>query len=302
MTGSSPTFGDDPVDFTIAQGMSRAAQINTLQHYFQQLDRGVIETDRQELNSTLPADSHLSKQDAEILFTGLSMNGAATQSRSAASFADYTFNIDSERAAEVLDYQSVARIALEDAGALDKDGTADTVTLTGTFPPDMNEDELSDVRSLSGDIRRLFFDAETIVRIANPYFDSSPSVVGDIAGLVNRGVTTKILTRETESAGDNLKSALNSIHAAIDDTNRRNLQIRDLYKFDSQTGTQSYATHAKIAIADREVCYLGSANLTQTSLKSNFELGVLVRGKMVGTAIGVFDTVFDHASRVSLPL
>lgn len=301
MTGSSPTFDDAP-DFTIAQSMSQAAQIDTLQHYFQQIDQEEIEIDRKKLNSTLPDDSHLSKRDTEILFTGLSMNGAATQSQSAASFADYTFTIDSKRAAVVLEYQHVVRLAFEDVGALEERGSGDTVTLTGTFPPRLNAQDLSDVRPLSEDLRRLFFDSESVVRIANPYFDPSPSVVGDIAGMVNRGVTTKILTRETESADNNLESALNSIHSAINDTNQRHLQIRDLYEFDSQSRTQTYATHAKIAIADRNVCYLGSANLTQTSLQSNFELGVLIQGETVETAISVFDTVFEYARPVSLPL
>ena len=126
--------------------------------------------------------------------------------------------------------------------------------------------------------------------------------MGDIASLANRGVTTKILTRETESASSKLVSALNAVYEGIDPENRHWLRVRDLYERDDETGRQTYATHAKVAIADREICYLGSANLTDTSLSDNFELGVLLRGETVGTAIDVFDTVFDFSREVELPL
>jgi len=80
------------------------------------------------------------------------------------------------------------------------------------------------------------------------------------------------------------------------------LKIRDLYEQDDKTGRQAYATHAKIAIADTEVCYLGSANLTDMSLSNNFELGVLLRGDSVDVAVDVFDAVFDFSREVELPL
>ncbi|KRV49022.1 phosphatidylserine synthase [Wenjunlia vitaminophila] len=41
--------------------------------------------------------------------------------------------------------------------------------------------------------------------------------------------------------------------------------------------------HAKLAVADREVLYLGSANLTESAARRNLEAGVVVRG---GTAPG----------------
>ncbi|MGW9131703.1 phospholipase D-like domain-containing protein [Streptomyces sp. NPDC055681] len=41
----------------------------------------------------------------------------------------------------------------------------------------------------------------------------------------------------------------------------------------------SYARrHAKLAVADRRVLFLGSANLTESAARRNIEAGVLVRG------------------------
>ncbi|TWG02149.1 phospholipase D-like protein [Streptomyces brevispora] len=43
--------------------------------------------------------------------------------------------------------------------------------------------------------------------------------------------------------------------------------------------TDSYARqHAKLAVADRQVLFLGSANLTESAARRNIEAGVLIRG------------------------
>lgn len=293
---------DDDFEFTIARGISSSTIIDSVREYLGRKMPDDVDIDRVSLNSKLPDEAQLSKRDAECLFTGLVLNGAATQVGNARTFADYTFAVNSDRAVVVLDAQRIARSVLQEVGAIENESSEPTIELTGTFPPAMGTRPLPQVRPLSDDIRRLFFDADSVVRIANPYFDPTPSVVGDIASLSNRGVKTKILTRETESASRNLRSALNTLHEKIEPSNRHSLQVRDCYESDDETGKQAYATHAKIAIADDDLCYIGSANLTGHSLTSNFELGVLLRGESVAIAIDIFDAVFDFSRRVDLPL
>lgn len=292
---------DDDLDFTIARGVSDSELLPLLRDYFAERSERLIEIDRTELNRSIERH-RLSKQDAESLFTGLVLNGVANQKEGGVSFAEYSFTVESGAAAKILEGQRIARAALEEAGLTEETSRAPDVELTATFPPGIHGEGMTDVRPLSSDLRKLFFDTDSVVRIANPYFDPNPSVVGDIASLANRGVTTKILTRETESANSKLISALNSVYEEVDPENRHWLSVRDLYERDDETGRQVYATHAKVAIADKDVCYLGSANLTDTSLSNNFELGVILRGKPVKTAIRVFDTVFDLARNVELPL
>lgn len=290
---------DDDVDFTIARGVADVELLSALRDYFTACPEEQVEIDRTKLGTSLKDGLRLSKSDAESLFTGLVLNGVAEQTGGGRSFADYSFTVDCAPAARVLESQRIARSALDEAG---NRGSELTLTeLTATFPPGITGERITDVRPLSSDLRKLFFDAESVVRIANPYFDPTPSVVGDIASLANRGVTTKILTRETESASSNLVSALNSIYEKVDSANRHRLRVRDLYKRD-ESGYQAYATHAKIAIADSDLCYIGSANLTDTSLSNNFELGVLLRGENVDSVVNVFDAVFDFSREVKLPL
>lgn len=302
MEGSDYESIDDNLEFTIARGISSLTVLDSVREYLRKRIPEDVEVDRRSLNSALSEEAQLSKRDAECLFTGFVLNGAATQVSNARTFADYTFAVDSNLAVTVLNAQRIARSALQDAEALEADHSEPTVEFTGTFPPAMGTRALTQVRPLSDDLRRLFFDADTVVRIANPYFDPTPSVVGDIASLSNRGVKTKILTRETDSASRNLRSALNTLHERIELSNRHSLQVRDCYESDDETGKQAYATHAKIAIADDDLCYVGSANLTGHSLESNFELGVLLRGDSVDTAINVFDAVFEFSRHVDLPI
>lgn len=297
----SDEWFDDNLDFTIAWGVSDSELLPLLRNYFAERPESFIEINRTELNRSIECHS-LSKSDAESLFTGLVLNGVAKQKGNGTSFADYSFTVGCDAAARILEGQRIARAALEEAGVTDETSKSSDVELTATLPPEIHGEGMTDVRPLSSDLRKLFFDADSVVRIANPYFDPNPSVMGDIASLANRGITTKILTRETESASSKLVSALNSVHERIDPENRHRLTVRDLYERDDETGRQAYATHAKVAIADRDLCYLGSANLTDTSLSNNFELGVLLRGESVGIAIDVFDTVFDFSREVKLPL
>ena len=289
------------LDFTIAQGVSDPGLLPALRDYFGDHSETSIVIDREKLNNSLDP-GQLTKSDAESLFTGLVLNGVAKQEGGGQSFADYSFAVECGPAARVLETQRIARAALDEAEQKSRRSQATGLELTATFPPSIDARVVSGVRPLSDDLRKLFFDADSVVRIANPYFDPNPSVLGDIASLANRGIETKILTRETESGGSNLVSALNSVYKEVEPRNRHRLKIRDLYEVDDETGRQAYATHAKIAVADDKVCYLGSANLTDTSLSNNFELGVLLRGEKVGVAIEVFDAVFDFAREVKLPL
>ena len=129
----------------------------------------------------------------------------------------------------------------------------------------------------------------------------SETVIGDLASLPGRGVETRILTRETASAAGP-REVLNDIFERIPEHRRQLFAVRDLFQRDSKTGRQAVATHAKVVIADEELCYIGSANLTRTSLSSNFELGVILRGEFVSDVADVFDQVFNSAESVRLPV
>jgi cardiolipin synthase/putative cardiolipin synthase len=70
-------FGDD-LDFTIARGVSDSELLPALRDYFAERSESCIEINRTELNRSIER-FRLSKSDAESLFTGLVLNGIASQ-------------------------------------------------------------------------------------------------------------------------------------------------------------------------------------------------------------------------------
>lgn len=64
-----------------------------------------------------------------------------------------------------------------------------------------------------------------------------------------------------------MKSILPSIDVYVWSSNRKSLP-----------GQLSGAVHAKCAIADGELAFITSANLTSAAMERNMELGVLVKG------------------------
>lgn len=289
-----------PSDFTIARGIQDRALIEKIRTYLAQHEQQQVDLSRTNLEEGL--DREVTKRDAECLFTGLVLCGAAEQESSGATFSDYSFVIDTRAAALVLRDQLVARAAFDAMATTDGSDTSDIVELAATFPPELEQMADVSVLAISDELRQLFFEAEESVRIANPYFDPDEKVVRDIAALAGRDVETRLLTRETDSGTRGLATTLNRIHGIIPESQRELFTVRDLFGRDAETGQQAFATHAKIAIADEELCYIGSANLTQTSLSSNFELGVILRGELATDAARIFDRVFALAREVDLPL
>jgi len=142
---------------------------------------------------------------------------------------------------------------------------------------------------------------DSSVRIANPYFDPSLELVSDLASLPGGCRDTTTDPRNRRRGGDT-RTTLNKMWNLIDEEHRDNFEVRDLYRWDESRGSQAFATHAKIVIVDKRVCYVGSANLTDTSLSTNFEFGVVVEGDIVRDAVTVFDEVFEYSYPVDLPI
>jgi phosphatidylserine/phosphatidylglycerophosphate/cardiolipin synthase-like enzyme len=107
------------------------------------------------------------------------------------------------------------------------------------------------------------------------------------------------LTRE-KSLPDHV-SVFNAMYESLTADARSNLALRELYKTDTD-GQHVHATHAKLIIADETTAYVGSANFTRTSLRYNFELGVLISGPAVREITQMFDYIFGNATPIELPI
>ena len=245
-------------------------------------------------------ETPLSNREAASVFTCLQKNGAASQVSSGGGFANYTFEIQPEAAVRILTQQAAALAANPVNEAVEDSTVSFVVTLPAGFEP--NSAKVQRQPAIIDTIRGQVFNAESSVRIANPYFDPSLELVDDLASLPRRGVETRILSRETGRVGGDARVSLNKMWEQIDSEQRELLKVKDLYEWDDHRGVQSFATHAKIVIVDEFVCYVGSANLTDNSLSTNFEFGVVVEGELVSEAVAVFDAIFEYARPVELPI
>jgi cardiolipin synthase/putative cardiolipin synthase len=247
-------------------------------------------------------ETPLTTRETATLFTCLQKNGAATQSQvNEQGFAAYTFEVDPPEVNRVLTQQAAVIAADSRSRQTYQDDSVEFVaTLPGGFEP--TSAQVRSIPDIASTIRNQVFDADSSVRIANPYFDPSLELVSDLASLPRRGVETQLLTRETADEDGDTRTTLNKMWDLIDEEHRDNFEVRDLYRWDKSQGSQAFATHAKIVIVDDRVCYVGSANLTDTSLSTNFEFGVVVEGDIVGDAVTVFDEVFEYSYPVDLPI
>jgi len=241
-----------------------------------------------------PIQGLTSKVDYEKILMGFVRNGGAEYLIDDSSMLESTYLIDIDRCLKILHEQAVATRVLTLKSEHTDPTTVETIV---TAPQGVELTKLArpTISSLPPRLRRLILEAQSSVRIANPYFDPNETIVDDIIALPRKGVKTKILTREVDIP-DHVET-INRFRDELTDNQLDNLELRDLFETDT-SGRQTTATHAKIMIVDDTIAYLGSANLTTTSLGSNFEIGALIQGPPVDEVTAVFDMVFSTAEKI----
>lgn len=124
----------------------------------------------------------------------------------------------------------------------------------------------------------LFGKAKHSIKVLTPYVD--PSFVGFVLGTQ---ATVRILSVPyTRRHSNPVLERLAALHA--------NVEVRYLDKRDREP-----FCHAKTVIADGKVAYIGSANMTDTSLRHHLELGLLVEDDpVVAQTEAMFDQLWNE--------
>lgn len=291
-------------DFSAAAVIEDASRLRLIQTVFGGFDGQEIQITREKLDSKLlditGANRGLTLTEFNALMVSLTNTPAATESKTnSKGYGQYTFTVSPQDAVRVLDQQVVAALALDQ---LQRPETSTTgVELVATLPREVETGITADVGRLDIALRRMLMDASDTVRVANPYFDPSQWIIEDLAALPQRGVETRILTREAtgESADEQTLDAVTAIVNELGSDEIENMKIRDFYET-TRSGHQTGAVHAKIIIVDDERCYIGSANLTDLNLRGNFECGVIINGELVQEVVKVFDAIFEESESVPL--
>lgn len=157
---------------------------------------------------------------------------------------------------------------------------AGTGTVVASLPPaleGMIRDAVPGLVSTWDAVENLFQSARRSVKILCPYVDPTVTALIRSCRAEVAIVTTAREGRRTEP---------NPVLERLADSGR--VLVRYLVR--RRRGTHLFQVHAKMILCDRAVAYVGSANLTDTSLRYNLELGLVTRDP---AEIAALDALFE---------
>jgi cardiolipin synthase A/B len=121
--------------------------------------------------------------------------------------------------------------------------------------------------------------AATEVFVVSYVFYNATSIVESLNDAVERNVLVRILLETSTEHGGTVKGdGVKAMRKAVPGAR---IYVWDQDSKDPEFGSLSAAVHAKCAIADGNLAFITSANLTSAAMERNMELGVLIRGGSV---------------------
>lgn len=153
-----------------------------------------------------------------------------------------------------------------------------------TLPPALREHYLQSLSTTASVLADLFSSARRSLRILAPYVD--PTFTGLVAAV---RAPVEVLTTPAPGRPPRPNPVLERCSSHCD------LKVR--YLNERRDRVLIFQMHAKAIIADGERAYVGSANLTDTSVNYNLELGLLVDdSEVVASLTRLFDYLFQHVA------
>lgn len=150
-----------------------------------------------------------------------------------------------------------------------------------TAPPHVRQGLLRRCQAMSTfeAIGGLCAQAHRTIEVFSPYVDPTFT---SLLHSVDPAVAVRVVTTAREGRGWCPNPVLE--RCAMD----RRLQVR--YLIERRHQAQMFQMHAKLVRVDARCAYVGSANLTDTSLHYNLELGILMQG---GAEVAVLGELFE---------
>jgi phosphatidylserine/phosphatidylglycerophosphate/cardiolipin synthase-like enzyme len=170
--------------------------------------------------------------------------------------------------------------------------------LLASATPDRAHATLSfehDFADLRTSIRALIVSARESLLLAAPYWDET--VASDLGELLERrldaGVRVALLARRPTVASASGRALAHLYNRLAAPGNTFAAKLLDLPSSRDPFGTATF--HFKVAAADHERVYLGSANFNTAGMASRWELGVILRGEQARTVSAVVERLLEVA-------
>lgn len=259
------------------------------------------------------ADEHLVIRGTDILWrieqdigrpigTGIIYDliegGVLIKRRSSKSIEDYIFEVEREKIEEYFDKEVMAAEIIQN---LDKKISA-TSSLSISFAatvPDIYVDAAAGFEEIYPALIRIAAEATHDLWIVNPFFDEygAQYLIPSLIGAAKNGVNIRILGRHIcnpqDQEFDKSVECISSTFFKEDLINR--IEIRDFFRQD-ESGRLIYGLHTKMMIADENMAYIGSANITRHSLRNNFEIGVILKGKGIEPLLAITSALWAQST------
>ena len=228
--------------------------------------------------------------------------GVLIKESAATSIEEYHFKIDFRKISSIFQKEFFAADVIQDFEKRNFRENSLEISYAATIPPKFNNSNL-EFNKIYPTLIRIAAAAKHDLWIVNPFFDEYGAryLLPSLIGAAKNGIMIRILGRQIcEGSEQEFIKPIEYIAAEfVKEGLSEHLEIRDLYQTDKK-GNQIYALHTKMMIADKNIAYIGSANLTKHSLKNNFEIGVILKGAGVRPLVDLTVHVWDNSSHVDL--
>ncbi|WP_167816347.1 phosphatidylserine/phosphatidylglycerophosphate/cardiolipin synthase family protein [Methanocorpusculum sp. GPch4] len=237
-------------------------------------------------------------ESESILYT-LKENGVLINIKSAPSIHDYQFQLNCDDIDNFFTGEELAAEVIERYIDRTCESENDRVSFVSTIPNEMHA-ITKKTHQIEPALIRLISKAKNSIWIINPFFDKfgANMILDALIGAAKHGVQIKMIGRDFEGNLP-LKESLHFIASEFMQKGLIDyLEYRDFFSR-GEDGKQKYALHTKMLISDQSA-YVGSANLTEHSMRNNFELGVIIEGKSILPVISLVEEMWDYARRVNI--
>lgn len=204
--------------------------------------------------------------------------GALSVEEPASNIKDYKFKVtDSE-----MDLELIKQLLLDS-----KDKERLSFNIVANAPPIESFDRV-DLPKIFPRLIRLINSADSELLITNPYFDQETmrEINKPLAYAEKHGIEIKMLLRSDQIPED---------PSQLIET----LKYGELREFSGAESEKSFL-HSKLMIADGKRAYIGSANMTSTSLGYNSEIGVIIEGDEINEIKKYFDILWKESKKVNI--
>ncbi|MPL77877.1 Cardiolipin synthase [bioreactor metagenome] len=237
-------------------------------------------------------------ESESILYT-LKENGVLSKIKSASSIHDYQFQLNLDDIDNFFTGEELAAEVIERYIDRTCESERDRVSFVSTIPNEMLA-ITKKTHQIEPALIRLISKAKNTIWIINPFSDKfgANMILDALIGAAKNGVQIKMIGRDFEEN----RPLKESLHFIASEFMQRELidylEYRDIF-LRGGDGKQKYALHTKMLISDQSA-YIGSANLTEHSMRNNFEFGVVIEGASILPVISFVEEMWEYARRVKI--